>query len=107
MITGKKVIFYTRVSTDEQKEHGFSLQEQLVQLKRYCKSNNNQFIGHFQDDCSAKSFDRPEYKRLLNLIEKKEIAVDCILVTKSDRFSRNTKATMDMISHLVKHSIKV
>ena len=36
----KKAILYTRVSTDEQADKGFSLRDQDQKLKSYCKRNN-------------------------------------------------------------------
>ncbi len=62
----KNVIIYTRVSTDEQAEKGFSLRHQKEQLENYCNQNGYHIMAHFQDDYSAKNFSaRPEFQKLL------------------------------------------
>ncbi len=94
----KKVILYTRVSTDEQAEKGFSLRHQKEQLEHYCNSKDYQIINHFQEDFSAKNFSaRPEFNKLLRFVESNKNKIDCLLFTKWDRFSRNIEAAYRMI----------
>ena len=59
------VILYTRVSTDEQAEKGFSLRDQKEKLERFADANGYTVVQHFQDDHSAKTFDRPAFNKLL------------------------------------------
>jgi predicted site-specific integrase-resolvase len=56
-----KAIIYTRVSTDDQKENGFSLQDQEARLRKYCQQNDIEILDHYQDDHSAKNFNRPAF----------------------------------------------
>ena len=35
-----RTVIYVRVSTDDQKENGFSIDSQLRMLKEYCDKNN-------------------------------------------------------------------
>ncbi len=44
-----RAIIYTRVSTDEQAETGYSLRDQEARLKRYCRIHACDVIAHFQD----------------------------------------------------------
>ena len=53
-----KAIIYSRVSTTEQKEQGFSLQDQEIRLKRHCEQNGDEVVAHYQDDASAKDLCR-------------------------------------------------
>lgn len=101
-----KTIIYTRVSTDEQKEHGFSLREQENRLREYCKRNNLEIVAHYQDDHSAKNFNRPEFTRLLDDLKTKKIKAEMLLCVRWDRFSRNDEESLRMIGHLKKLGIE-
>lgn len=94
----KTAVIYTRVSTDEQKENGFSLQDQLSKLQIECARNNIEVLKHYQDDHSAKDFNRPEFKAFLNDIETRKIKPDIFLCVRPDRFSRNLQNTMMMLT---------
>ena len=102
-----KAILYTRVSTDEQGEKGFSLRDQKAKLERYCIENEIEIVAHFEDEHSAKTFDRPEFKRLLEYVGKNKGKVDKLLMLKYDRFSRNLEAALCMITSLGKLGIEV
>jgi len=53
----KRAIIYTRVSTDEQAEKGYSLIVQEETLRRECGRLGIEVAEHFQDDgYSAKKF---------------------------------------------------
>ena len=54
-------IIYTRVSTDEQANHGNSLEHQKRILEIYCHTQNINIDKHYKEDHSAKNFDRPEF----------------------------------------------
>ncbi len=93
----KNVILYTRVSTDEQADKGFSLRDQEQKLLNYCSLNNLNVVYIFREDHSAKSFNRPEFKKLITHIKQKKFQVDGFLFTKWDRFSRNTTESYNKI----------
>lgn len=103
----KRAIIYTRVSTDEQAAKGFSLRDQKERLENYCFKNGVEIIAHFQEDHSAKSFDRPEFNRLLEFIKCNKKKADSLLVVKWDRFSRNVESSLLMISNLKELGVKV
>ena len=96
----KNAIIYTRVSTDEQAERGFSLRDQELRLRQYCLIKGINVMAHFQDDHSAKSFDRPEFKKLLLYVKQKKNTVNVLLFIKWDRFSRNAGDSYEMINRL-------
>ena len=92
---------YVRVSTDEQKRKGFSLIEQEERLLNHCVQNNIKGKGVFPEDFSAKDFNRPEWKRLINVIRRnKHRPSENILFLKWDRFSRNIEFAYQMIGVL-------
>ena len=103
----KTAIIYTRVSTEEQNEKGYSLADQEEKLKIYCSNNGIEIINHFQDAYSAKTFDRPEFNNLIQFIKKNKGLVNKLLVVKWDRFSRNMEASLTMISNLIKLGVEV
>ncbi|MBD0284952.1 MAG: recombinase family protein, partial [Flavisolibacter sp.] len=96
----KKAILYVRVSTDEQADKGFSLQHQEEKLRRYCELQNIQVAGFYREDYSAKSFERPEFTKLLARLKKEKKSADYLLFLKWDRFSRNAGDAYGMINTL-------
>ena len=93
----KNVILYIRVSTDEQADRGFSLRDQEDKLRSYCKDNDREVLLVFKEDYSAKTFNRPEFKKLLEFSKKNYKNIDELLIVKWDRFSRNTSESYQMI----------
>uniref|UniRef100_UPI0040486804 recombinase family protein n=1 Tax=Algoriphagus sp. TaxID=1872435 RepID=UPI0040486804 len=94
------VVIYTRVSTEDQKENGFSLQDQERRLREHCKKMGFNIKGHYQDNYSGKNFNRPEFQRLLGDIRSKTISVSQLLCVRMDRFSRNLENSLSMIKTL-------
>lgn len=104
----KNVIIYTRVSTSEQKAHGYSLRHQKEQLENYCMQKGLRIVAHYEEDHSAKNFSaRPEFQKMLRFIQSNKNKVDALLFTKWDRFSRNTEASYSMIRKLREIDIEV
>ncbi len=93
---------YIRVSTDEQADKGYSQRNQEEVLRKYCLINNIQVKDIFFEDHSAKSFDRPQWKKLLLNLKQSKSKVNFILFTKWDRFSRNAGDAYQMIATLTK-----
>lgn len=103
----KSAYLYVRVSTDEQKRKGFSLAEQEDRLLIHCEINNIKVKGIFREDFSAKDFNRPEWKKLINVIKRnRHKNSDDILFLKWDRFSRNIEYAYQMIGILRKYNTK-
>ena len=102
----KKAIIYTRVSTDEQAQNGFSLRDQHEKLKAYCNLKGIDVIAHYQDDHSAKTFIRPEFIKLLEFLRQNKGQVDLLLFIKWDRFSRNAPESYEMLAKLKKLNVE-
>ncbi len=103
----KKAVIYTRVSTDEQKENGFSLQDQERRLRMECDRRGYTIIAHYQDDHSAKDFNRPMFQAFLSDLKLKRIAKpDVFLCVKPDRFTRNHVDGMLMVGDFMKMGIE-
>jgi site-specific DNA recombinase len=93
---------YIRVSTDEQAGKGYSQRDQEERLKKYCENNQIKIRKVIFEDHSAKTFNRPEWNQLLTDLKRKREAVDLILFSKWDRFSRNAGDAYQMITMLRK-----
>ncbi|GGH25144.1 integrase [Sphingobacterium alkalisoli] len=98
----KKAYLYIRVSTDEQAETGYSQRNQEEALRRYCIVNSITILDVIYEDHSAKSFQRPEWKKLLVMIKKNKGKSTLVLFTKWDRFSRNAGDSYQMINLLAR-----
>src|SRR6476620_7670969 len=98
----KRAYLYVRVSTDEQAEKGYSQKHQDDRLRQYCVHNDIEIAGVYWEDSSAKTFDRPEFKKLLEHLKKNKGSAELLLFLKWDRFSRNAGDAYGMINALNK-----
>ena len=97
----ERAIIYTRVSTDEQ-NNGYSPSDQKEKLYRFCQNNNIEVVGFYHDDESGKSFDRPEWKKIMVYLKSNKNSVDSIYFLKWDRFSRNAPEAYSELTKLKK-----
>lgn len=98
----KNVAVYCRVSTEEQKKFGISVQDQKDSLTRYCKENKYKIYDYYIDEgVSAGTISkRKEFVRLLQDLDN----IDLIIFTKLDRFSRNVRDANNLLVELDKHN---
>jgi hypothetical protein len=95
---------YIRVSTDEQAEKGFSQRNQEEMLRKYCSINHK--LHCVFEDHSAKTFNRPQWKKFLDDVKKNKNKINLVLFMKWDRFSRNAGDAYQMINVLIKLGIE-
>lgn len=88
---------YARVSTKGQVKNGNSLQDQREKL---FESGATQI---FEDSCTGTKIERPEFDKLLSLIQ----SGDTLIVTKLDRFARTAPDAATLIRDLVNKGVKV
>ena len=92
----KIAAIYIRVSTDAQREEGYSIDAQKEMLTAYCVSKGIKKYEYYIDGgFSGSNIDRPELKRLIEDVKNGKI--DCVLVYKLDRLSRSQKDTLYLI----------
>lgn len=78
---------YVRVSTEEQRDYGYSIDAQLREIKEYCERRNLNIIDIYNDaGHSAKDLNRPEMERMLNDIKNGKI--NLVIAMKVDRLTR-------------------
>ncbi|PXY47355.1 recombinase family protein [Flavobacterium hydrophilum] len=97
---------YVRVSTDEQADRGYSQRNQEEMLRKYCDINSIEIRNVIYEDHSAKTFNRPQWKRLLLNLKKLKNKSELVLFTKWDRFSRNAGDAYQMINILRKLGVE-
>ena len=87
---------YARVSTQEQAIEGYSIDEQLERMKKYCDSLGRSDIKSYIDaGHSGASIKRPDLQRLIADVKSGQI--DKVVVYKLDRLSRSQKDTLYLI----------
>lgn len=86
----KRVVLYIRVSTEEQAQHGLSLDAQRSALTAYAAKQGYKVIAVYADEgisARKKYRRRPEFVRMLNDAKTKQFEI--ILFTKLDRWFRS------------------
>jgi site-specific DNA recombinase len=97
---------YTRVSSREQQQEGFSLDAQAKLLREYAHRNRLHIVQSFEDVETAKKTGRKQFARLVDFF-KVNRSCRVLLVEKTDRISRNfhdavTLEDLDIAVHFVK-----
>lgn len=97
---------YVRVSTDDQRDNGYSIDSQLRMIKEYCDKNNYDIIDVYNDaGHSGKDLMRPEMQRLLKDIKSKKI--DKLIAIKVDRLTRNNYDGFWLLNYCDEHDVKI
>ncbi|MBQ0064469.1 MAG: recombinase family protein [Firmicutes bacterium] len=87
---------YVRVSTQEQSENGYSIDEQLNRLKKYCEAHDWGLVKEYADGGhSGAKLERPALRELIKDVQEKKISK--VIVYKLDRLSRSQKDTLYLI----------
>ena len=95
----RKVVAYIRVSTDEQAEHGHSIEVQQQVLADYATGHELEVVETFVESESAYKPGRPEFEKMVGLL-KKQKTVTAVLCYKIDRVSRNMKDYAQLVEEL-------
>lgn len=101
----KIIAIYCRVSTDEQAEFGYSIDEQKRLLEEWCKANDYIIYKCYSDrGISGKNIkDRPALKELLS--DAKEGKFDMVISWKINRVSRKLEDVLKIVNLLEKNDI--
>lgn len=83
-----RAVLYSRVSTEEQVEHGYSLGGQARKLREFAANEGWRVVEEIEDDgYSGADPYRPGLRRVLELVERGE--VDVVVAAKRDRLFRS------------------
>ena len=101
-----RVALYVRVSTDEQKRHGFSLADQRRTLRQHAEREGFVVAEEVADEgLSGANPYRPGLGRILELAQ--EGAIDLVLATKRDRFFRDLYLRRGFERDLARHRVRL
>lgn len=101
----KRVAIYCRVSTTEQAEEGYSIDEQNIKIREYCEKEGHEIYNLYEDrGISGKNItNRPGIKQLLNDATNNKF--DLVVVWKLNRISRKLLDILNIVELLNKHNI--
>jgi len=99
-----RVAGYARVSTEEQKKYGFSIEAQVDRIKKYCELENYHLVDIYIDEgYSASSMKRPRLLELLDNLDR----LDAVVFTKLDRLSRSVYEANKMLDILSRKNVSM
>ena len=101
----KIVAIYCRVSTVEQAEEGYSIDEQNLKIREYCEREGHEIYNLYEDrGISGKNItNRPGIKQLLH--DATENKFDLVIVWKLNRISRKLLDILNIVELLNRHNI--
>ena len=101
-----RAVGYVRVSTEEQTQHGYSLEAQAQAIKKYCELQEWELVRIYRDDgYSGASMERPDLQQLLEDVYLRKF--DVVVVWKLDRLSRNLKDTLYLLDDALEKNVSV
>ena len=90
---------YHRTSTKEQ-----HLDRGIIEIQRFCESQNIKLTGIFTDKLTGKNFDRPRYTVLVEDVLREG---DTLLITELDRLGRNKQEILKQLQSLKDKGVRV
>ena len=100
------VAIYARVSTEEQAEHGYSIEAQIDEIRRFCERNGKEVLWppYVDRGVSGKEMTkRLELQRLLADAEKG--LFNEVVTWKLNRLSRKQKDLLEIVERLSRHNV--
>ena len=100
----KRIAGYVRVSHDEQKKYGYSVQAQIERIIRYAEENKFQLVEIYVDEgYTATKMKRPDLLRMLDNLD----TFDVLVFTRLDRFSRNVLQANNMVKTMNEYNVGI
>ena len=90
---------YHRTSTKEQ-----HLDRGIIEIQRFCESQNIKLTGIFTDKLTGKNFDRPRYTVLVEDVLREG---DTLIITELDRLGRNKQELLKQLQSLKDKGVRV
>lgn len=100
----KRIAGYVRVSHDEQKKYGYSVQAQIERIIRYAEETGSQLVEIYVDEgFTATKMKRPDLLRMLDNLD----TFDVLVFTRLDRFSRNVLQANNMVKTMEEYNVSI
>ena len=96
-----RVLGYARVSSKDQ-----DLEIQINEIRKFCEYRNFELTKIFTDKASGKDINREGFQDMMNVLHKRTLGADGVVVYKIDRIGRSLKNLIDIIEDLSKHQIQ-
>lgn len=98
---------YLRFSNDKQTQN--SIERQDIVTEQWMRVNEVNIVDTFTDKgYSAKNFDRPDMKMLMNFIKKNNRTIDYLVVSELTRFSRDLGDAVNLVKDIQKtYNVKI
>ena len=74
-------------------------------MEKYCTAHEYTVAAHYEEDYSAKTFDRPEFKKLIAFIKRNKGLITKLIFIRWDRFSRNITDALLVIRELSSYGV--
>lgn len=100
-----RAAIYCRVSTDEQRKHGISLEAQESRCRQYAAVLGLEIVHVGVEGASGKDEDRPKFKEIQELVSRKN--VQHLLTVKLDRLNRETEGAIRLGKQCAKKGVKL
>ena len=101
MKKGKKIIVgYGRKSKEDKDAKGISLDNQYAECLKYAKEKGCEFVYYEDNNKTGDNLNRPEFKNMVEFIKTHKI--ECIVVWKLDRITRNIENYYGMIQPMLR-----
>lgn len=100
-----RVAIYARVSTEEQAEHGYSIDAQLDTLRNYCKMYGKIVAQEYVDRGVSGKSTKGRYELQKLLRDAKDGKFDEVVVWKISRLARKTIDLLQIVDELSKHKV--
>ena len=101
-------VLYIRVSTDEQADGPLNLKNQETRCRTYCEQKGLEVVEVFVEPGeSARSADRPAFKRMLAFCKVNRSNVRYVVVQDLSRFARNLEDQVHTIGELLSIDVLV
>ena len=95
-MSAKKAAIYIRVSTEAQREEGYSIDAQREMLQAHCVSKGlKDYVEYIDPGFTGSNIERPQMQCLISDIQQEKISH--VVVYKLDRLSRSQKDTLYLI----------
>ena len=102
----KRTAVYVRVSTDDQRDNGYSIDSQIRMIKEYCEKNEYLIVDVYNDaGHSGKDLMRPQMYIVLKDIKSKKI--DKLVAIKVDRLTRNNYDGFWLLNYCEQNDVKI
>ena len=104
-----KIIGYCRESTEQQAKYGFNLDDQEKKIQKYVDiyfEKDTYSLKILRDEgASAKSLNRPQMNKIMEMIRKKQI--DVLVIHNLDRLTRKVRDLADLLDELDKNEVSL